>query len=535
MASLTLIATLVVAGTFAFFAWKRALTYLHVFQQEEYDGGRFLAWLFRSFAFDMRASAALAVLGIGFLRTEEPVIGAIGSLFGAVTFVYFGWQEPDPRQVAKKKLVVTARARRILISSGVLMALIVGALVVWQAPLLAWIAAVQAIPFVLVLGNLVLMPFEAREQKRFWTEAHDKLEKLKPSVVGITGSFGKTSVKHILGHLLSIQAPTLVTPGSVNTPMGIARIVREQLAPYHRFFVCEMGAYGPGSIARLCRLAPPDLALVTAIGPAHYERFKSLDTVAKTKFELAAAARTRDGIVILAGQALSFAAAKAFLGEGSDKVIVVGPETDARLKVLATRESRDGVEADVVWEGKTYALKAPLHGLHHAGNMALAFAAACALGANPDDLVTALKSTPQIAHRLEVNPQPDGSIVIDDAYNSNPVGFAAALASLDLIVGAGGRRILVTPGMVELGEIHHDEHARLGAIAANHVDVLLPVIPDRIEAFVDTFRHAAPDRPVIPCASFAEALAWLKANVHAGDVVLFENDLPDLYERKLRL
>ncbi|NJO54768.1 MAG: UDP-N-acetylmuramoyl-tripeptide--D-alanyl-D-alanine ligase [Bacteroidales bacterium] len=535
MASLTLTTTFVVAGTFVFFAWRRALTYLHVFQQEEYDGGRFLAWLARTFTVDVRASAALAVLGVGFYSTAEPVIAAIGFVFGAVTFVYFGWQEPDPRQVAKKKLVITARARRILIAGGVLMALLVAALVVWQVPLLVWIAAVQAIPFALVLGNLVLMPFEAREQKLFWTEAHDKLEKLKPTIVGITGSFGKTSVKHILGHLLSIQAPTLVTPGSVNTPMGIARIVREQLAPYHRFFVCEMGAYGPGSIERLCRLAPPDLALVTAIGPAHYERFGSLDTVARAKFELPAAVRARGGTTILAGQVLPFKAAKAFLAEAPDKVIVVGPEADARLKVLATRESRGGVEADVVWDGKTYALKAPLHGLHHAGNMALAFAAACTLGANPDDLVTALKSMPQIAHRLEVKPQPDGSIIIDDAYNSNPVGFAVALASLDLIVGAGGRRILVTPGMVELGEIHHDEHAKLGALAANHVDILLPVNPDRIEAFIDAFRRAAPDRPMVPCMSFAEALSWLKANVQAGDVVLFENDLPDLYERKLRL
>ncbi|ALK08022.1 Mur ligase family protein [Blastochloris viridis] len=535
MVVLTVIAQFVLAGGFAFFAWRRALTYLHVFQQEEYDGARFLGWLLRTFTVDIRATVAMAVLGIAFYAPEDELVAAIGAVLGAVTFVVLGLRESDPRRVAKKTLAITERARRILIAAGAVQAAVVLAIVAAGLPLLAWIAAVQAIPFALIAGNLMLKPFEARVQRRFWTEAHHKLQTLKPTTVGITGSFGKTSVKHILGHLLSMQAPTLVTPGSINTPMGIARIVREQLAPHHRFFVCEMGAYGPGSVERLCRLAPPDLAIVTAIGPAHYERFKSLDTVARAKFELPAAARARGGIAVLAGQVLGFDAAKAFLAGGTDKVIVVGPETEARLKVLATRESRQGVEADVVWEGKSYALKAPLHGLHHAGNMALAFAAACALGADPDDLVTALKSTPQIAHRLEVKPQPDGSIVVDDAYNSNPVGFAAALASLDLIVGKTGRRILVTPGMVELGTMHDEEHARLGGVAADHVDVLLPVIPDRIDSFIDAFRRAAPDRPVVPCETFADAMGWLKANLRAGDVVLFENDLPDLYERRIRL
>jgi UDP-N-acetylmuramoyl-tripeptide--D-alanyl-D-alanine ligase len=535
MAVLTLIAQLVIAGAFGFFAWRRGLTYLHVFQQEEYDGGRFLGWLLRTLTLDTRVSLSLGVLGIAFYSPEDELIAAIGSALGAVTFVVLGLRESDPRRVAKKTLVITERARRILIASGAVLAPLVGALIVLAAPLLAWIIAVQAIPFALLAGNLVLKPFEARVQRQFWTEAHDKLEKLKPTIVGITGSYGKTSVKHILGHLLSMQAPTLMTPGSVNTAMGIARVVREHLAPHHRFFVCEMGAYGPGSVDRLCKLVPPDLAIITAIGPAHYERFKSLETVARAKFELPTAARVRGGITILAGQVLSFEAAKAFLSGDTDKVIVVGPESEARLKVLATRESREGVEADVVWQGKTYALKAPLHGLHHAGNMALAFAAACALGGDPDDLVTALKSTPQISHRLEVKPQADGSIVIDDAYNSNPVGFAAALHSLDLIVGGAGRRILVTPGMVELGALHDEEHAKLGDLAARHVDILLPVIPDRIESFIDAFGRAAPDRPVVPCETFAAAMGWLRANLRAGDVVLFENDLPDLYERRIQL
>ena len=186
------------------------------------------------------------------------------------------------------------------------------------------VVLVQAVPFALVLAVRLLQPQEDRIQKRFWDEAHDKLKRLAPVVVGVTGSYGKTSTKHILGHILESSGSALITPGSVNTPMGIARIVRERLEPYHRHFVVEMGAYGPGSIERLCRLAPPDIAVVTAVGPAHYERFKSLDAVARTKFELPEAAIARGGKAIVNDEVLAFADAKAFADGHRAAMVLVG-------------------------------------------------------------------------------------------------------------------------------------------------------------------------------------------------------------------
>ncbi|MEJ2123630.1 MAG: cyanophycin synthetase, partial [Alphaproteobacteria bacterium] len=173
------------------------------------------------------------------------------------------------------------------------------------------------------------------------------------------------------------------------------------------------------------------------------------------------------------------------------------------------------------------------YGAHHGGNMALAFAAAVAMGMSAEDIVLAMATTPQVPHRLEVKRQPNGSVLIDDAYNSNPVGFASGLAALDLLRSEGGRRILVTPGMVELGDVHDEEHEKVGAIAGQHVDILLPVIPERIDAFVEAYETANPDGQVVPCANFAEASAWMANEVKAGDAVLLENDLPDLYESKL--
>jgi len=317
--------------------------------------------------------------------------------------------------------------------------------------------------------------------------------------------------------------------------MGIARIVRERLEPYHRHFVVEMGAYGPGSIERLCRLAPPDIAVVTAVGPAHYERFRSLDVVARTKFELPAAAIARGGKAIVNAAVLAYPDASAFSDAHRGSMILVGREGDSDARMGAVSQAADGLRLTLTYCGHEHALFAPLFGLHHADNLALAFVTALAMGIDAETALVALRSTPQIAHRLEVKRQTDGTTIVDDGYNSNPAGFASALELLPLLVSPGGRRIVVTPGMVELGDAHEAEHRAIGQKAAQLVDVLVAVAPDRIRALVDAYRVGRSDGEVVECGSFKAAQAWMARNLAAGDVVLIENDLPDLYERRLSL
>ncbi|MBV9825321.1 MAG: UDP-N-acetylmuramoyl-tripeptide--D-alanyl-D-alanine ligase [Alphaproteobacteria bacterium] len=517
------------------FAARRLLTYLHLFQQEEYDGPRFLRWIVANQGFDRRLSLALLAAFVGQLvvRNSAPAWlfpAIVGSLcLGAATI------ERDPRKTGKKPLAMTTRAKRIF-ALAVTLTLLIGAAAALAGPwVILWAVAVQLVPLALVGGNLLLMPFEQRVQNRYWQEARAILTRMNPAVIGITGSYGKTSVKHILGHVLETAAPTLITPGSVNTAMGIARIIRERLQPHHRYFVVEMGAYGIGSIARLCALTPPKLGIISAIGKAHYERFKSLDAVSHAKFELAEAARDNGGRAIIAADVLEFPWPREFVQRHADLVTIVGETEESALHISALRQESDGIVVSVTWRGGAYELRAPLFGLHQGRNMALAFAAACELGLAPEDVVASLRSTPQIAHRLEVKPQPGGAILIDDAYNSNPVGFASALSLLDTLQQPGGRRILVTPGMVELGSEHEAEHIRIGRLAADHVDVLLAVAPHRVGPLASAFKEAAPQREVVSCATFADARGWLDRNLGGRDIVLLENDLPDLLEQKLRL
>ena len=530
MMSLDLVAVVV----FFVFVSRRIVSYLHIFQQDEYDNARFIRWLFVSGSFDRKLSLGLLLIGAAALwRPLGHLSPAVSVGLAAAAFAVAAALEPDPRKVAKKKLVMTARAKRIFGLALVLMIAIGTAFIVILPPF-AWVVPIHLVPFVLALANLILLPFEHFVQMRYWMEAHAKIASYHPTIIGITGSYGKTSVKHILGHILQMVASTLITPGSVNTAMGISRIVRENLGVHHRYFLVEMGAYGRGSIARLCTLAPPAFGVITAIGKAHYERYKSLDAVAETKFELAHAVQRNGGKVVTWADALSFPAGRAFAAGCPQSLITCGTD-ECSLTLRSVRATTDGVFADVVWAGKSYILKAPLYGLHNGENIAIAFAAACTLGVAPEQVQMALLSTPQITHRLEVKHNAAGAVVIDDAYNSNPRGFATALEVLGVFGKPGGRRILVTPGMVELGAAHEPEHQRIGSLAAKYVDLLLAVAPARITSFITAYTNAAPHGKVVFCATFAVAEEWLAVNLNFDDVVLLENDLPDLYERKLRM
>lgn len=535
----------------ALFARERGQLYLTFFQQEEYDAPRFLRWLREQRAYDRVLTWALVAVAL---------VWALGWRVGAETpFVLMAvalplgfWRNRAVRRGTRKKpLVKTQRARRILAVYQTLAVLALIAAVLTTTGLvavLAVIAIVQLLPFGLLAADGLLKPFERRVKARYRAEAVDKLARLDPHVIAITGSYGKTSTKHILAHILSSVHPTLATPGSVNTEMGITRVIREGLEDRHRYFIAEMGAYGPGSIARLCRLAPPKLAAITAVGWAHYERFRTVEAVFHAKFEMADAAIAAGGPVVVNADGVPADMLRARLADRpGDYVLVGGPDSpfDPAIRMTDVAQTADGLTltiAERTADGgrATTTLTAPLYGLHQAGNIAVAVAIARRLDLPMETIKAALATAPQTRHRLEVTRGPNQPAIIDDAYNSNPVGFASALDLMDVLKGDGadghkGRRILLTPGMVELGAKHDEQHLALGRRAGETVDVALVVTPDRIPTFLDGFNETRADGAELKTfAAQAEAEAWVKANARAGDVVLFENNLPDLYEARVR-
>lgn len=575
VATLSLLAFLAVL----WFALARGSALMMFFQQEEYDNTRFTAWLKDKKAYDKSASgwlmmAALvsAVLQsdlsaalreqIVFLTTLPLALFAVGILRGIRLSAIASKNN-------KKPLVHTDRVKRITRVYSLLI-LAVTALIFWLASFApigssysvsyeenaeSWLdsfeflslthdwrfAAItaliiglfQLLPFFIVTANKLLEPFEERVKAKFRAEAVKKFNRLSPKVIAITGSFGKTSTKHILAHILEAAAPTLATPGSVNTEMGITRVIREKLTADHQFFIVEMGAYGPGSIARLCRLTPPDVSLITAVGAAHYERFKTIDTVAKAKFEIAEAVFKEGGKAIISTDGIP---AK-YIAERTNAVpgdyTRVGTEGDVQIK--GHKITKVGLVIEVVDGGEDHTITAPLYGHHQAENIVMAAATARAVGLPWSAIKGALATVPQIRFRLEVSRSHDAPTLINDAYNSNPVGFAAALECLDILVKPKGRRTLVTPGMVELGALHEAEHERLGALTAQHTDIVCVVTPDRIPSFVKGLEaNNDGSTTVMTFSNQEDAENWVKANWKAEDAVLFENNLPDLYEATVK-
>ncbi len=529
------------------FAGLRLAALLLFFQQEEYDGRRFLRWVRKTGARDRWTSLAAA---IGLVLGFSPLGWAQGLGVGVVALGLIEGLRRSLRVLrrAKKPLRLTARARRILTLAFLFAIAGLGGLGLAflslspHSPVPAVVTGVvtvilaQTAPWLLVAANALLMPLERRIQRRYRAEAVARLAAVDPVILGITGSFGKTSTKHILGHLLAGLGPTLITPGSVNTEMGIVRIIRERLEPRHRFFVVEMGAYGEGAIANLCRLTPPRLGILTAVGEAHYERFRNLETVARAKMELAQAVWNTGGALIAVIDGIADPALRQDLlaRRHAGRVVRVGSHESCDWRLLDRQEDEDGLLVDLrTPAGEQMRWRVPLYGRHQAWNLLAAAAAAHELGMPPAAIAGALASLQPVAHRLAVTRSAAGVTVIDDAYNSNPEGFRSALDLLDRLGRTQkGRRILLTPGMVELGARHDKAHRALGRHAAGRVDIALLVRPERFPSFEEGLRAGTGEHmpQIHHFARQAEAEAWLRAHARAGDVVLVENNLPDLHE-----
>jgi UDP-N-acetylmuramoyl-tripeptide--D-alanyl-D-alanine ligase len=545
------------------FYWLRGKAYLMFLQQEEYDSPRFLVWWGQARAYD-RWGSLIAISGIATTLLVSPnVHGPVTLLlyisFWAIAPIVGGLVSLGIRKRAKKSLVMTVRAKRIFfaylvialvlteVAVKLLMRLeyLLPGITVWFIGL---IVLLQLPPFLLVLANWLLKPYESRVRRKYRMAAVAKFKALRPMVIGITGSYGKTSTKHFLAHILSSAEATLTTPGSVNTEMGIVRVIREHLEPRDKYFIVEMGAYGVGSIARLCALTPPKLGIITGVGMAHYERFQSLDNVMAAKFELAEAVHATGGKTIVNAGAIPAGLLTA-RQSGPEELLLCGHPAEQgegpapAIALTRVEETQRGLEMTLVVNGpasteegsEEFTLTAPVWGTHQAENIMLAVAAALELGFPMETIQAALRTLKQVRHRLEVTRSKTGPWVIDDAYNSNPVGFAAALQTLNTLARDGGRRVLITPGMVELGAEHDRQHKELGWEAGRVTDLALVVTPGRIPTFIEGFKESMAEWAELKCfATQQQAEDWYKANTNPKDVVLFENNLPDLFEAKVR-
>ncbi|WP_144095702.1 Mur ligase family protein [Croceicoccus sediminis] len=517
-------------------AWVRLHTLLTYFQQEEYNGSRFLGAVRRVRLYDVRASLVLLALLIATVAIRLLNLGSglslAASLVASAAIAWIAWRES--RYGYKKPLVLTERVRRIRKLAAVFAGIV---LLLSLIGILFAIIALQLLPLTLILANRILAPAQERINEGYIDEARAKLARLNPKRIGITGSFGKTTTKHIFAEVLAVSGPVFYSRGSINTVLGLTRHIRERLQWSHRYFIAEMGAYGIGSIQRLCNFVKPDFGIVTAIGDAHTERFGSVENIAKAKSELVEDVCENGGTAIVATQVLAYEPFQKLRADFPGRVVSVGPEESADIRIVSAAL----VEADwkIVLEdrregagGTRLEYELPLLGEHNVTNSALAVAAAWIIDpaiATRIPLVT--PDVEQVPHRLQKRESPGQPLVLDDAYNANEAGFRNAVAvASELAKQRGGRAILVTPGIAELGIEHDRVHAALGEYTAGLADVVYAVNPSRIATFLKAL--AANGKTAIKVASFADAREALQEEAKPEDVVLYENDLPDLLEER---
>ena len=538
----TPLAILIFFASSLFFVARRNLRYLRYFQQEQYNDKRYLAWFWKGKNFDTRATfTLLAVIAVIFVLFQlglalSPLSIA---LVAGVPLIIVAFFEIDPRKEGKITLKMTPRAKRIYAVALVLYVLLaVLYLVLWANrgdislmksfvfvhPLLF-----QCLPLTIIVADLLLKPWERTVQRRFRNDAKRILREINPYVIGITGSYGKSSTKSILAQLLEASlGPTFWPPEGVNSPMGITRQIREKLKPVHKYAVIEMAAFQRGSIKRLCDLTPPQAGILTAVGEMHLERFGSKENIFRTKSELPQAI-PNDGILVC--NADNAGARRAAAENPKAQTLLYGIDAaEVDCRVSDVRATVEGSEFTLHWKGKAYAAKTPILGKPLLSNIAAAFTMGCALGADPEFLLAAIRNLTPVRNRLEL--QQSGSIVqLNDAYNSNPIGFRAALEVLAELPGE--RKILVTPGMIELGDEQEAHNEKVAEYAAQVCDLVAVIGDTNKDAILRGLRAGGiAERDVLLFTSRDEAFKELGTRYQAGDVVLVENDLPDLLETR---
>jgi UDP-N-acetylmuramoyl-tripeptide--D-alanyl-D-alanine ligase len=513
-------------GVAAWLEWRRLLAYLRYFQQEGYEALRFLRWTNIRFLLDPAVWVAAAA---AFLLTDYPLSAAALFILGLSGLALL---QPDPRRSGKIQLKMTWRATRVISAAIAL------AFVLWVALMQTIVEDLQGVfaaaatlfassPFLLIAANLLLEPYERYTQASYEAEAVQRVKDVHPFIIGITGSYGKSSSKAMLAHILQYKAPTLAASGSVNTLMGVTRHIREELVTGHQYMVVEMGAFKKGSIARLCRLTPPSAGLITAVGDMHLERFGSTDEIVRAKSELAQALPPGGLLVVNADSPGALRIAHEVAGR---RVLLYGEKSS---EALATRLedvgfTRQGTSFTLRTADGIYSCFTPLLGRPIVLNLAGAFTLAREIGVDPDLIVAAMRTLKPVSNRLEVVEE-RGITWIRDAYNSNQFGFRAALevaAALPV-----SRRFLATPGVIELGADQFQVNRTLSREAAEICDSTIVVSNTNKEAFVAGHRDAGREDALVPVANRGEAFQWLREKVRDGDAVILENDLPDLYER----
>lgn len=518
---------IVVAAVFALLLSGCAFRLMGILQSLGYGGKKFFKWangksnlaITRHALLALLCALSVAAIGLcfSFAGTYAGVVGLAGYLLFLPLYIW-----ADNKVALKVPLTFTARMKRLYAVLVLLTAVIVYLAVtllnfadyVWGNAVFSALryAPLSLFPLLIipliVSANGISKIYEIPKNRGYIKKASAKIKNSDIKIIGVTGSYGKTSTKQILSAILSKKYRVLATPRSHNTPLGLALTINSNNLSDYDILIAEMGARHLGDIAELCELCPPEYAVITGICPQHLESFGSEENIIKAKGEILSSCR------------------EAFIAEDCFDSFEAYPcPKNLPAEISRLKCDSAGSSFSLTLDGETVQTDTKLLGAHNVRNIALAAAVCIKLGMTAREIAEAIPQTDYINHRLQLI-ESNGVNVLDDGYNSNVKGAAAAI---EVLKSFGGKRVAVTPGLVELGVLEEKENYALGQKLAG-LDYVILVGERLIEPVRQGYLDAGGDPEKLSVVlGLDNAKRVLQGVISSGDAVLFLNDLPDIY------
>lgn len=530
---------ILVSSLLLFFKSKKSL---HMLQQNLYnENNRYLKWVGKnSLSFLNIEIFAIFMVLMGyfvFFDTEKYTLLLEILIIIIYLISAFLWYNKLSNEQTKKPLVVTKRVQRLIITLVIIHLIPViflilsgnniktNFLIIFIYTLLIYLNN-----FVVYLAKIINTPVEKGVARHFENMAQNKLRSMTDlKIVGITGSYGKTSSKNILADILNVKYNALPTPKNFNTHNGLLITINNNLDKFTDIFIAEMGAYAKGDIKDLCDMVHPKYGILTKIGTAHLESFGSEQNIIDGKFELIESLPS-DGIGVLNRDDEKQVSYKL---KNNCKILWIGIEhTDVDVYATNIECSNTGTKFDVIFKGdkKKYPFECKLLGDHNVYNILSSLALGREFGIEIKDLQKSVQKVKPVEHRLELKPM-GGFYMIDDAYNSNPIGAANAVKVLGMMPGI---KIVVTPGMIELAEKEDELNEKFGEQIAEVADYVVLVGEKKTEPIKKGLKNKKYNFDnVVIYNDVRDAYNFINGikneNKKSEVYALFENDLPDTY------
>lgn len=525
------IVSLLMALIYMYMKSKKAF---HMLQQNWYnEGNRYLKWIFanKKKVF-LTLDLLFVIFIIGLWANFKFTMSLFIIFYMIVALIYM--RNKRSEQV-KKPLVFTSRVKRLCVTTIILYILpIVFMIIKYNDLHIAYYYLIIGLMiylnyFIVLLANIVNKPIEALDRLKFKVRAMNKLKSMpNMKVIGITGSYGKTSSKNILSDILNVKYNALPTPKNFNTPLGLIRTINNDLDKFNDLFIAEMGAFKKGEIKELCDLVNPTYGILTKVGTAHMDSFGSQENIQQGKFELIESL-PKDGIGVLNGDD---ELQVSYNLKNDVKIIWIGINNkDVDVRATDIELSHKGTKFNVIFKGdkKKYPFETKLLGQANVYNILAGIALGKELGITISQLQVGVKKVNAIEHRLELKKYTD-IFIIDDAYNSNPVGSKMAVDVLGMMPG---KKIIVTPGMIELGEQEYELNKKFGEHIAEVCDEVILVGEAQTKPIYDGLIAKKFKKANIHIINDVKLAFPMMHRLKDKDTyVLLENDLPDIFNEK---